>query len=216
MKATRLLPALAAAAALALAPGLGLADPGNGKGNGITNNPQVPPGQSTQDTSVPQPPSNADFTGNGANVHGPYDSTRDGSPSLNGNGGGEAVGKPCAGCVGKADNKNPQGQLPGGSDANKGYECDANHGVGRSNPAHTACKPGETPPETPPSTKTEVPPPPPGGGAPQAPAPQVATAAEADELAFTGFDVLPLGLGGLALVGAGGAAVVMARRSRRS
>lgn len=222
MKATRLLPALAAAAALVLAPGLGLAEPGNGKGNGVTNNPQVPPGQSTQDTSVPQPPSNADFSGNGANVHGPYDSTRDGSPSLNGNGGGEAVGKPCAGCVGKADNKNPPGQLPGGSDANKGYECDANHGVGRTNPAHTGCKPGETttpstPPSTPPpSTKTETPPPPPGGGAPQAPAPQVATAAAADELAFTGFDVLPLGLGGLALVGAGGAAVLMTRRTKRS
>jgi hypothetical protein len=227
MKATRLLPALAAAAALTLAPGLGLADPGNGKGNGITNNPHVPPGQSTQDTSVPQPPSNADFTDNGANTHGPYDSTRDGSPSGNGNGGGEAVGKPCAGCVGKADNKNPPGQLPGGSDANKGYECDANHGVGRTNPAHTGCKPGETPPTTPPSTpppstKTETPPPPPpGGGAPQAPAPQapaaqVATAAEADELAFTGFDVLPLGLGGLALVGAGGTAVLMARRTKRS
>ncbi|WP_086661238.1 hypothetical protein [Lentzea kentuckyensis] len=217
MKATRLLPALAAAAALVLAPGLGLADPGDGKGNGITNNPQVPPGQSTQDTSVPQPPSNADFTGNGANEHGPYDSTRDGSPSMNGNGEGEAVGKPCAGCVGKADNKNPQGQLPGGSDANKGYECDANHGVGRSNPAHTGCKPTETTPETPPpSTKTEVPPPPPGGGAPQAPAPQVVTAAEAEDLAFTGFDVLPLGLGGLALVGAGGAAVLIARRTKRS
>jgi hypothetical protein len=225
MKATRLLPALAAAAALALAPGLALADPGNGKGNGITNNPQVPPGQSTQDTSVPQPPSNADFSGNGANVHGPYDSTRDGSPSQNGNGGGEAVGKPCAGCVGKADNKNPPGQLPGGSDANKGYECDANHGVGRSNPAHTGCKPGETPPTTPPPTtpptKTEVPPPPPGGGAPQAPAPQAAPqaaaqAADVDELAFTGFDVLPLGLAGFTLIGAGGAAVVMARRSRRS
>lgn len=214
MKATRLLPALAAAAALVLAPGLGLAEPGNGKGNGITNNPQVPPAQSTQDTSVPQPPSNADFSGNGANVHGPYGSTRDGSPSMNGNGGGEAVGKPCAGCVGKADNKNPQGQLPGGSDANKGYECDANHGIGRSNPAHTGCKPAETPP---PSTKHEVPPPPPGGGgAPQAPAPEVATAAQADELAFTGFDVLPLGLGGLALVGAGGAAVLMTRRTKRS
>ncbi|MET9632015.1 hypothetical protein ABZX92_31580 [Lentzea sp. NPDC006480] len=215
MKATRLLPALAAAAALVLAPGLGLADPGNGHGNGITNNPNVPPGQPAQDTSAPQPPSNADFSGNGANVNGPYDSTRDGSPSLNGNGGGEAVGKPCAGCVGKADNKNPPGQQPGGSDANAGYECDTNHGVGRSNPAHTGCKPGETPPsttpETPPPTKTEVPPPPPGGGAPQAPAPQAA--AQADELAFTGFDVLPFAVGGLALVGAG---VVMTRRSRRT
>ncbi len=218
MEATRLLPALAAAAALALAPGLGmaLADPGNGKGNGITNNPQVPPGQSTQDTSVPQSQSNADLTGNGANVPGPYDSTRDGSPSENGNGTGEATGKPCAGCVGKADNKNPPGQQPGGSDANSGYECDANHGVGRGNPAHTGCTPStstppSTPPEVPPSTKTEVPPPP-GGGAPQAPAPQ---SADVDELAFTGFDVLPLALGGLALVGAGGATVVMARRSRR-
>ncbi|MEV6238082.1 hypothetical protein [Lentzea sp. NPDC051838] len=219
MKATRLLPALAAAAALALAPGLGmaLADPGNGQGNGITNNPHVSPTPSPQDTSVPQPPSNADFSGNGANVHGPYDSTRDGSPSLNGNGNGEAVGKPCAGCVGKADNKNPNGQMPGGSDANKGYECDANHGVGRSNPAHTGCKPGETPtstppttpPTTPPSTKTETPPPPPGGGAPQTPAAQ---SADVDDLAFTGFDVVPFGLAGLVLVGAG---VVMTRRARR-
>ena len=219
MKATRLLPALAAAAALALAPGFGLAlaDPGNGKGNGITNNPQVPPGQSTQDTSVPQPSSDADLTGNGANVPGPYDSTRDGSPSENGNGTGEANGKPCAGCVGKADNKNPPGQQPGGSDANSGYECDANHGVGRGNPAHTGCTPStpETPtPETPPvkpSTPADVPPPPPGGGG----APEAPQAAAADELAFTGFDVLPLGLGGLALVGAGGAAVVMARRTPR-
>ncbi|HEX8870259.1 MAG TPA: hypothetical protein VF821_31640 [Lentzea sp.] len=216
MKATRLLPALAAAAALALAPGLGLAlaDPGNGQGNGITNNPHVPPGQSTQDTSAPQPSSNADFSGNGANVHGPYDSTRDGSPSQNGNGEGEANGKPCMGCVGKADNKNPQGQQPGGSDANKGYECDANHGVGRGNPAHTGCNPGQTPtstpPTTPPSTKTETPPPPPGGGAPQTPAAQ---SADVDELAFTGFDVLPFAVGGVALVGAG---VLMTRRSRRS
>jgi hypothetical protein len=186
MKATRLLPAFAAAAALVLAPGLGLADPGNGKGNGITNNPNVPPAQSTQDTSAPQPPSNADFSGSGANVSGPYDSTRDGSPSLNGNGGGEAVGKPCAGCVGKADNKNPPGQMPPTTPS--------------------------TPPKHPPSTKTEVPPPP-GGGAPQAPEAQ---AASADELAFTGFDVLPLGLGGLALLGAGGATVLMARRTRKS
>jgi hypothetical protein len=217
MKAIRLLPALVAAAALVLAPGLGLADPGNGNGNGTTNNPNVPPGQSTQDTSVPQPPSDADFSGDGANVHGPYDSTRDGSASQNGNGEGEANGKPCAGCVGKADNKNPPGQLPGGSDANSGYECDSNHGVGRGNPAHTGCAPGETTPpaptETSPAAKADVPQPPAGGGAPQAPAPQ---SAAVDELAFTGFDVLPFALGGLALVGAGGAAVVMTRRSRRS
>lgn len=87
----------------------------------------------------PQPASNADFTGNGANDHGAYDSTRDGSPSLNGNGDGTAVGRPCAGCVGKADNKNPAGQFPDGTDANAGYECDTNSGIGRTNPAHTGC-----------------------------------------------------------------------------
>jgi LPXTG-motif cell wall-anchored protein len=93
------------------------------------------------DLTAPQPASHADFTGHGANVQGPYDSTRDGSPSMNGNGNGTAVGKPCAGCVGKADNKNPPGQMSGGTDPNAGYECDSNHGVGRSNPAHTACQP---------------------------------------------------------------------------
>jgi hypothetical protein len=87
----------------------------------------------------PQPASNADFSGHGANDTGAYDSTRDGSPSRNGNGTGTAVGKPCAGCVGKADNKNPAGQSPNGSDANKGYECDDNSGIGKTNPAHTGC-----------------------------------------------------------------------------
>src|SRR3954447_23790788 len=81
-------------------------------------------------------------TGHGANVSGAYDSTCDGSPSLNGNGNGNAGGKPCAGCVGNADDKNPPGQAPDGSDHNKGYECDSNHGVGRTNPAHTGCTPG--------------------------------------------------------------------------
>jgi hypothetical protein len=71
----------------------------------------------------------------------PYDSTCDGSPSQNGNGGGNASGKPCAGCVGAADNKNPKGQYPDGSDHNNGYECDGNNGVGKGNPAHTACEP---------------------------------------------------------------------------
>ena len=102
-----------------------------------------------QDLTQPQTPSNADFSGNGANVHGPYDSTRDGSPSGNGNGGGEAVGKPCAGCVGAADNKNPPGQLPGPEDLNNGYECDGNHGIGPSNPAHTGCT--DAPPPPPPA-----------------------------------------------------------------
>jgi hypothetical protein len=70
---------------------------------------------------------------------GEYCSTRDGSPSRNGNGGGKATGRPCAGCVGKADDKNPPGQAPNGSDPNNGYECDGNSGIARSNPAHTGC-----------------------------------------------------------------------------
>src|SRR3954451_14192797 len=95
-------------------------------------------------TSQPQPQSNADQNTGGANGQcpgGPYCSTRDGSPSGNGNGGGNATGKPCAGCVGNADNKNPKGQLPDGSDHNNGYECDGNNGIGKTNPAHTGCKP---------------------------------------------------------------------------
>ena len=90
----------------------------------------------------PQQLSTADLNTGGANGQcpgGPYCSTRDGSPSLNGNGNGMANGKPCAGCVGKADNKNPQGQMPNGSDHNAGYECDRNHGIGPGNPAHTGC-----------------------------------------------------------------------------
>ena len=94
----------------------------------------------------PQPISHADASPGGANGQcpgGPYCSTRDGSPSLNGNGTGVAAGRPCAGCVGKADNKNPPGQMPNGFDHNNGYECDGNHGVGRSNPAHTGCVPAK-------------------------------------------------------------------------
>jgi hypothetical protein len=102
------------------------------------------PAFATGSSSSPQPISNADANHGGANGQcpkGPYCSTRNGSPSLNGNGKGKAVGKPCAGCVGKADNKNPKGQMPNGSDHNAGYECDRNHGIGRTNPAHTGCKP---------------------------------------------------------------------------
>ena len=88
-------------------------------------------------------------SGHGANQRGAYDETCDGSPSGNGNGGGQAKGKPCAGCVGNADDKNPPGQAPNGSDHNAGYECDRNHGVGRTNPAHTGCRSGA-------STSTDV------------------------------------------------------------
>jgi hypothetical protein len=116
--------------------------------NGRNGSPAVGGGQPSGDVTKPQPLSNADLNAGGANNGGncgAYCSTRDGSPSLNGNGGGKQVGQPCAGCVGKADNKNPKGQAPNGSDHNKGYECDANHGIGRSNPAHTGCKTPTTP-----------------------------------------------------------------------
>jgi len=92
----------------------------------------------------PQPLSKADHNNTGANdtsASNQYASTRDGSPSHNGVGNGNATGKPCAGCVGKADNKNPPGQHLNGSDHNAGYECDRNQGVGQTNPAHTACQP---------------------------------------------------------------------------
>src|SRR4051795_11708833 len=101
------------------------------------------------DPAQPQPLSGADQNSGGANGQcpgGPYCSTRDGSASGNGNGGGLATGKPCAGCVGKADNKNPKGQMPNGSDLNAGYECDRNHGIGRTNPAHTGCTSSTPPP----------------------------------------------------------------------
>src|SRR5439155_18715216 len=89
----------------------------NATGNPHTQDHPAAAPTSSGDTSQPQPASTADFTGDGANTHGLYDSTRDGSPSGNGLGGGAAVGKPGAGCVGKADNKNPKGQLPGQSPA---------------------------------------------------------------------------------------------------
>jgi len=88
----------------------------------------------------PNPKDSApNFSGNGANQSGAYNSTCDGTASANGNGNGNANGTPCAGCVGNADNKNPPGQAPNGTDANAGYECDTNNGVGKSNPAHSGC-----------------------------------------------------------------------------
>jgi hypothetical protein len=50
-------------------------------------------------------------------------------------------GLPDAGTVGNADNMNPPGQAPNGTDSNAGYECDTNGGVGQTNPAHTGCSP---------------------------------------------------------------------------
>lgn len=81
------------------------------------------------------------FNGNGgsATSGNQYASTCDGRASANGNGNGGANGKPCQGCVGNADNKNPPGQFPNGSDHNNGYECDGNNGIAKGNPAHSSC-----------------------------------------------------------------------------
>jgi len=98
---------------------------------------------------------------------GEYCSTRDGSPSHNGNGHGKATGRPCAGCVGNADDKNPHGQYANGSDHNNGYECDGNAGIARTNPAHTGC----TTPQAPSAPEDEVTSPPAGPDvAPESPA----------------------------------------------
>ena len=110
------------------------------QGQSSTHSQSVQSGSLTQ----PQPYSNADLNGTGANpgspsTTNPYKSTRDSSASMNGNGNGAATGKPCAGCVGRADNKNPKGQQPGPQDHNNGYECDGNHGIAQGNPAHTTC-----------------------------------------------------------------------------
>jgi hypothetical protein len=125
-------------------------------------------GTASASSSQPQPFSNADQNNTGANDTSgtnQYASTRDGAPSGNGNGNGVAAGQPCAGCVGKADNKNPPGQFPNGSDPNSGYECDTNQGIGQTNPAHTGCSPVSTSSTTtstePPTTSTTAGGPPP-------------------------------------------------------
>ena len=78
-------------------------------GNGHGGNPH------TSTATTPQPNSKADNNSGGANGQcpgGPYCSTRNGSPSQNGQGKGKATGKPCAGCVGKADNSSSDPDRP--------------------------------------------------------------------------------------------------------
>jgi hypothetical protein len=221
-KAGRRIGVLATLLALGLVTmtGVAYADPGNGNGaanasdnaNGkglVTADSSSSSSATSGDTSQPQPPSNADFSGNGANTSGSFDSTRNGSPSLNGSGNGQATGKPCAGCVGKADNKNPLGQSTG--DKNKGYECDDNNGIGKTNPAHTGCAPETpivtpvTPPVTPPVVlgETLVPPTEVLG---------VSFSRSAGALALTGGDVAVLVEVALIVMGLG---VVMVAASRR-
>ncbi|HZI97235.1 MAG TPA: hypothetical protein VFD41_06880 [Actinomycetales bacterium] len=108
------------------------------------------------ETGQPQPKSNADLNPGGANNGGDcgsYCSTRDGTPSGNGQGKNGIE----AGSKGRADNKNPPGQFKDGSDANNGYECDGNNGIAKGNPAHTACTSAvEEPPECPPGSDNSV------------------------------------------------------------
>ena len=215
------IPLAVVGATLALGVGPALADPGNGNGAAAAHATNGNSGTFGSPTS-PQPIQHPDNQ-NGANAHpGPYSSTRDGSPSLNGNGNGAAVGQPCAGCVGKADNKNPPGQFPDGSDPNAGYECDTNNGIGQTNPAHTGCAsvpPSPPPiPETPPAVVT-----PPGVARPAAELvsavslpsvsiPSVSLpAAASGALPVTGGDVLILVLVALGAIAAGGGMTVIAR-----
>lgn len=150
----------------------------------------------------------------GANTSGAYDSNANGSPSLNGGGNGFATGKPAAGSVGNADGKNPPGQRPWdkpGADKNKGYECDANHGIGKGNPAHSACvtpTPPVTVPETP-TTPSTVP--------TQVLGEQItrtipAASVAGSQLPRTGFPVAGYALVGLGLLAAGGVIWWMAQR----
>ncbi|HSE54944.1 MAG TPA: hypothetical protein VLB03_04385 [Nocardioidaceae bacterium] len=197
-------------------------------------------GGTSGDPDEPQPVSNADENDGGANGDcpddGPYCSPRDGKDSKNGQGEGKAEGKPCAGCVGKADNKNPPGQMPDGTDDNKGYECDKNNGIGKTNPAHTGCKKDDDdeeeppPPEEPPSPPTpptppENPPPPeqpPGPPPGEVPPPEVAPTeaivprppAEVLPQAGLNSELGLVGLGGMSLLTAGAFTLWRQRRTR--
>jgi len=149
-------------------PGSAHGSPGNGQGNIQGVVPAAPEPGSDQASQ-----SNGS-DGNGANdlSAGPYDpdpadppASGVGEPSGNGNSTNNNRQRPCAGCVGNADYKNPPGQLPDGTDHNRGYECDGNQGVGKMNPAHSRCKPGGaappvTPPVTPPTPPLTPPTPP--------------------------------------------------------
>ena len=142
---------------------------------------------------LPDPATEGASQDGGANsTSGPYDpdpadpgASGVGQPSGNGKSTDNNGNRPCAGCVGKADYKNPPGQLPDGSDHNKGYECDENEGIGQMNPAHSGCAPGPPPLSNPPAP-TVTPPTlavtPPAGAPPESPPPEVVTEEVSDVL----------------------------------
>jgi hypothetical protein len=82
----------------------------------------------------------SNHNGKGANQSGPFDPHDVGGGDKQGNG-----NAPENGTVGKADGKNPPGQLK--NNKNRGYECANNKGVGNNggNPAHSGCAPGTSP-----------------------------------------------------------------------
>ena len=124
--------------------------------DGTSSDAASPPPAGVVDASSPD--------GGANSTSGPYDpdpadpgASGVGKPSGNGKSTDNNGNRPCAGCVGKADYKNPPGQLPDGSDHNKGYECDGNEGVGKMNPAHSGCAPGAPTVPTPPAPSVTPP-----------------------------------------------------------
>jgi len=67
--------------------------------------------------------------------NGPYAGSCDASETSLGS----ARGRPCDGCVGKADDKDPPGQVVPGTDSKAGYGCDRKAGIGKAKPAHSGC-----------------------------------------------------------------------------
>jgi hypothetical protein len=141
---------------------------GHGAG-GVAGLPDAAPDDGSSEVVPPPPDPALQGAGQdgGANdtSAGPYDpdpadpgASGVGQPSGNGKSTENSGKRPCAGCVGKADYKNPPGQLPDGSDHNKGYECDENQGVGKMNPAHSGCAPGAAPSQISPPTPAVTPP----------------------------------------------------------
>jgi len=185
---------------------------GKGKPSGPTDSTEITTAGNPNQDCDGDSGGNSD-TGNGANQGDAYDNTCD--PDYepmpgNGDGNGERVGIPCTGCVGQADDKNPQGQMPDASDSNNGYECDGNNGIAKGNPAHTTCSSSLTqdnPPQDNPPTTDVL-----GSGGTRPPTQVLgvqlskepgATEVLGVAMARTGIEAIPLSLVALALMGIG-------------
>ena len=122
-------------------PNAGGGNPNAGGGNPNAGGGNPNSGDSGSNNGDPAHEGDCDQNDDGTG--GVYDANCDGTHQNPGPGNSDnSPGKPADGTVGKADNKNPKGQQPGGNDHNKGYECEpgnTNKGVGKGNPAHTGC-----------------------------------------------------------------------------